>query len=92
MFDAVCRLPVLLERIDTDFSGVRDIWMEDFGREPTCKLERQSTHQSRYQTSDVHFGGAAGNSSVNLNFTLKYPPAYGVPSAMHKIKVSQPPC
>lgn len=27
-----------------------------------------------------HFGGAAGNSSVNLNLTLKYPPSYGVPS------------
>lgn len=29
---------------------------------------------------DSHFGGAAGNCSVKLNRTLKYPPAYGVPS------------
>ena len=27
-----------------------------------------------------HFGGAAGNSSVNLNLIRKYPPLYGVPS------------
>jgi hypothetical protein len=37
--------------------------------------------------ANQHFGGAVGNSCVNWNRTLKYPPAYGVCSGPSTIPV-----
>ena len=78
MADPVRRLPVLLEGVDADLPGGTDVGVKYLCCEPTYTQTQKSTSRGTHDDRDggggggnVHFGGAAGNSSVNLNFTLK---------------------
>jgi hypothetical protein len=71
--DAVGGLPVLLEGVDADLAARADVGVEDLGGEPACVVLVSLTCllNHGWNKRDEHFGGAAGNSSPNLNFTLK---------------------
>ena len=62
-------MPILFQSVDTDLVGRGDIWVEDLGSEPV----EPKPHVLAWggNGSDGHSGGAAGNSLVKLNLTLK---------------------
>ena len=74
MSNPICRLPILLERVDTDLARCRDIRMEYFGGEPAWNTRERVNIRKDIElecSGCIHLGGAAGNSSVKLNLTLK---------------------
>ena len=75
MADPVRRFPVLFEGVDADLPGGTDVGVKYLRCEPTYTHRQKSTSEGHTmketEGGNVHFGGAAGNSSVNLNFTLK---------------------
>ena len=70
--DSVLRLPILLQGVDADLAVRANVRMENLGCEPTYLNDPfNSKFDHRGIQSHSHFGGAAGNSFVKRNFTLK---------------------
>ena len=72
--NSVCGFPVFLQSVDANLSITSNIGMEDLCCKPTW-IHQELVYLTIMGTLGGHLGGADGNSSVNLNFTLKYPPA-----------------
>ena len=71
MTDAKGRLPILLQSANANLASGGDVWVKDLGRKPTCRDSSASWLRVRTSALDLHLGGAAGNSLVKLNLTLK---------------------
>jgi hypothetical protein len=79
--DSIGRLPIPLESVYANISRCGDIRVKYLGRKIACRcrLKEEFTKKKRGERGDgsgmdtryEHLGGAAGNSLLNVNLTLK---------------------